>query len=198
MYQNVLSLEGNQLKDAAKQVGLAPKGKSVEEKTNDMICTIEKLKPIKPTVERKTWSATETFRSIQGGLLCKGLYLVGDVDELEKEREPVIDVRDNFEFEESSLVSEMSHREFMSQDVTEDFEDSIDKNRSSKSGYSGLSFWGIGVGLSGCGKKKTKDSDTSEQYASSIHYQLVPVRSLHLTEADVVLRPDVIQKLQDI
>ena len=131
--------------------------------------------------------------------------MAGDVDKLEKERDPVIDVKDNFEFKGSSLVSETSHREFTSRDVTEHFKNSIDKNRSSTSGSAGLSFWGIDVSLGGHHIKKAKGSRKSEQdsknenrYASSVHYQLVPVRSLHLTKADVVLRPDVIQMLQEI
>ena len=204
VHKNVLSLDRSELKDTANEVDLDLTGKSAAEKTNDLKC-IEKLKPKKAAVERKTWSATEAFRSIQGGLLCRGIYLVGDVDELEKEREPVIDVKDNFEFKGSNLVSETSHREFTSRDVTEHFKNSIDKNRSSKSGAGGLSFWGIGLGLGGYHKKKTEDTDTNEKdskrekrYTSSVHYQLVPVRSFHLTEVDVVLRPDVIQMLQDI
>ena len=208
VYQEVLSLEGNEQNDDIRQVDLPTKDSkrnSGQGKTNNLKRSSDRVKPKRVSVKRKTWSAAEAFRSVQGGLLCKGIYLAGDVDELEKERDPVIDVKDSFEFKGSSLVSETSHREFTSQDVTDDFKNSIDKNRSSKSGSGGLSFWGIGVGLGGRHKKKTKDSDTSEQgskresrYASSVHYQLVPVRSLHLTKADVVLRPDVIQMLQEI
>ena len=205
VYQEVLSHGGNEQKDDSKHVDSAPEGVSSPEKANDLNRIPDKVKPNRAAVKRKTWSAAEAFRSVQGGLLCKGIYLAGDVDELEKERDPVIDVMDNFEFKGSSLVSETSHREFTSREVTEDFKNSIDRNRSSKSGSGGLSFWGIGVDLGGLYKKKTKDSNTSEQgsnrenrYASSVHYQLVPARSLHLTKADVVLRPDVIQKLQEI
>ena len=202
VYQNVLSLEGNELIDDTKQ--------------SDSVQVVSKELPtaLKPTdsqrnpdnVEPKsaTLSAAEAFRSVQGGLLSRGIYLAGDIDELDREREPVINVTDNFEFKGPCLASETCHREFTSETLTENFQSSIDINRASKSASGGLSFWGIDVNVDGR-SEKDKNTGTREQsnktvscFASSMHYQLVPVRSFHITKADIVLRPDVVQMLQRI
>ena len=37
-------------------------------------------------IDRINWTAAETFRLVQGGLLSRGIYLVNDFEKLEKER----------------------------------------------------------------------------------------------------------------
>ena len=62
--------------------------------------------------DRINWTATEAFRLVQGGLLCRGIFLAKDFEKLEKEREPVVDVSDSLEFKGTQLGQDVIQREF--------------------------------------------------------------------------------------
>ena len=158
-----------------------------------------------PETDRINWTAAEAFRLAQGGLLCRGIYLANDFDRLEKEREPVVDVNDDLEFKGTQLVQEVLQREFQSDQFRQIFEQTIDKNKKSGSVTAGLVIWGMGLGGgSGLTKKRlsekmVEDTNTKGQsYTASVHYQMVPIKSMHLTYKDIQLKHDAITELQNI
>ena len=156
-------------------------------------------------IDRINWTAAEAFRLVQGGLLSRGIYLVNDFEKLEKEREPVVDVNDDLEFKGAQLAQEVIQREFQSDELRQIFEQTIDKHKRSGSISTGLVIWGMGLG-GGAGVSKSRASEITveetkskgQSYVSSVHYHLVPIKSIHLTYKDIELKPDAITELQNI
>ena len=155
--------------------------------------------------DRINWTAAEAFRLVQGGLLCKGIYLAKDFEKLEKEREPVVDVSDSLEFNGTQLAQELIHREFHSDLLRHLFEQTLDKNKKSESMSAGLVIWGMGLGRGGGLTKKRGSEILAEEtklkgqsYVASVHYQMVPIKSIHLTYKNIQLKSDAITELQNI
>ena len=158
-----------------------------------------------PGASSETYSAAEAVRFIQGGLLCRGIYLADQLEELEKDREPVMDVRDDLRFRGAKSVQENVHKEFTSEQTTEIFEQTIDKNKMSGSGSAGLVVWGMGLSTVSSHSRKSQKEKTVEEtmkkgqkYASSLDCQFVPVKSIHLTYSDISLRSDAIDELKKV
>ena len=156
-------------------------------------------------IERDSWSAPELVRLIQGGLLCKGIYLSDQIDELEKEREPVVDVSDDLEFKGAQSNQEIIHREFHSKNKMELFDETIDKSERSVSGSVGVMVWGVDLGSQSSFTRKTKQENKEEQtekkfenYISNSHYQFIPVKAIHLTKNVIDLKPEVIKAIQNV
>ena len=117
----------------------------------------------------------------------------------------MIDVSDNLQFKGAQSIQQTIHKEFQSEGVKDMFEQNIDKNRRSRSGSAGLVIWGMSIGPGASYiRKHRKESEAtdkgtkSKMFYSSVHCQLVPVKSVHLTESDIDLKPEAISMLQAI
>ena len=135
--------------------------------------------------------AHEVFKSVQRGLLSRGVYFSKNLEKLSKERDHVIDAKGNLNFKAVSQIPTVIHHEFSSKMVWETFERNIDKHMQTRSISVGKNIWGINI-------SETFSDRESETFASSIHYQMVPVRCLYLTSSSMELRPEVISSLQAV
>ena len=122
-----------------------------------------------------------------------------------RRREPIVSVNDDLEFKGAQLAQEVIQREFQSDQLRQIFEQTIDKNKRSGSVSADLVIWGIGLGGGGGVSKRRVSEITAEEtkskgqsYVSTVHYQLVPIKSIHLTYKDIELKPDAITELKNI
>ena len=128
--------------------------------------------------------APEVVRSVDNGVLCRGIYFTEDIDRLVVDRELVINVSDDVVFSEEYLEQPMHHREFTSRESMYRFIDHIDKNVSKEMNILGIDTGG-----------RIGDADS---FIGCVHYQFVPVVSAQLSPDQLDLRPEVISALQDV
>ena len=135
----------------------------------------------------------EVFRNIQDGVLCRGVYFTQDLDQVLKERERVIDVKDDIEFKETTSIHKICNHQFKSEKLSDIFESNVDKHIPSRSATVGENIYGISIEGT-----KSENKVQVQGFLSSVHYQLIPVRTIHLLPKDIKLRPDVVDVLQQI
>ena len=70
--------------------------------------TLQKKTP----VQRTDITAVEAVRSVQAGILCQGIFLPEEVNEMVKECEMVKDESESLEFKKTRPVHEIFHNEF--------------------------------------------------------------------------------------
>ena len=132
-------------------------------------------------------SAPEVIRSVDNGVLCRGINFTEDIDRLVVDRELVTNISDDVVFSEEYLEQPMHHREFTSRESMYRFIDHIDKNVSK-----GMNIFGMDL------------ADTvgrigeAYSFVGCVHYQFVPVVSAQLSPDQLDLRPEVISALQDV
>ena len=193
--------EKNTVVETVEQGNLSDKGACPGSENKTAVEAVEQGKGEYLISERNT--AAEVVRFIQGGLLCRGVFLSKHFEELEAERDPVIDVNQDIDFKGAQSTQETFHRVFQSEQIMEIFDQTIDRNKMSMSGSGGVAVWGIKVDLQGAkskdAEKKTEKTDKATQnYISSAHYEVVPVKSIHLTMKNVDLKLEAISALQEI
>ena len=154
--------------------------------------------PEKPKAQKLDVTAAEAVRSVQGGILCQGIFLTESIDQLLQERDMVIDVSENLEFKETRSVHEIFHNEFTCTETMQTFVNHLDKNLSERSALLGVNIWGVSLGE--CDTHPTQLSSVGEagNYIASVHYQRIPMASVHITPNDIYLRPEVINALQHV
>ena len=74
-------------------------------------------------------TATEAARGVQGGLLCRGILLSDTIQELEAERDPVIDIKDGLEFVGAQSARETIRTVFKSKQKKQLFDRTLDRNQ---------------------------------------------------------------------
>ena len=153
-------------------------------------------RPEKPRTQRSDVTAAEAVRSVQGGVLCQGILLCEDVNELVQEREMVIDVSEILEFKETRSVHEIFHNEFTCKETMQTFVNHLDKNLSERSASLGVNIWG--VSLDRDGSQMGPPISKLENYFSSVHYQRIPVATVDIRPNEIQLKPEVIAALQHV
>ena len=156
-----------------------------------------------PVEDRVNWTDADIIRKCQGGTLRRGIYCTKDIDELVKEREIVIDVKDSIESKGPVSSVGIFHKECSSEKLTQIFQNNTDKSSCSR-GFSGsLSFYGVSAGAgysmsqADVSEKETINSK-HETYMAVVHYEMVPVKSFDITPDDLYLMPRALKKLQTI
>ena len=96
----------------------------------------------KPRTRRSDITAAEAVRSVQGGVLCQGIFFSENVDHLVQEHEMVIDVSEKLEFKETRSVHEIFHNEFTCKETMQTFVNHLDKYLSERSASIGVNIWG--------------------------------------------------------
>ena len=98
--------------------------------------------PEKPKAQKLDVTAAEVVRSVQGGILCQGIFQSESIDQLVQERDMVIDVNENLEFKETRSVHEIFHNEFTYKETMQTFVNHLDKYLSERSASLGVNIWG--------------------------------------------------------
>ena len=159
---------------------------------------------IRPLVEdRVSWTASETIRKIQGGYLCKGILLTDDIDELLKEREAAVEVKDNLAFSGPLAPVETFRKEYSSQLETQLYQNNIDKSSSSKAFSASASYLGANVGgAHSTARNKEHEENvgrfTNETYVAVMHCEKVSVKSVNISRHDLFLNQHLIKDLQHV
>ena len=96
----------------------------------------------KPGAVRSDLIASEVVRYVQGGVLCQGIFLAENIDQLVQERDMVIDVCENLEFKETKSVHKIFHNEFTCKETMQTFVNHLDKYLSERSASIGVNIWG--------------------------------------------------------
>ena len=172
-----------------------------------LVQVFEKVTPIdvaklniseKSRTRRSDITAAEAVRSVQGGVLCQGIFFSENVDHLVQEREMVIDVSEKLEFKETRSVREIFHNEFTCKETMQTFVNHLDKCLSERSASIGLNI--CGVSLDSCGLNCEKETPVMEleNYLSSVHYQKIPVATVDIRPNEIQLKPEVISALQHV
>ena len=141
--------------------------------------------------------ASEVFRTVEGGLLARGIYFGRNFDKFSDERDFVVDVTDDLEFTAPNPVNTIFHHQFNSQKIWEIFDKHIDKHINARSISVGENIWGVTIGK-GILESEGQGGHQDENFLSCIHYQMIPVRRIHLKPTNLQLRPEVIRSLQEI
>ena len=152
--------------------------------------------PEKPGVQRTDVTAAEAVRSVQAGVLCQGIFMSEEVNELIQEREMVIDVSENLEFKETRSVHEIFHNEFACKEAMQTFVNHLDKHLSERSASIGVNI--LGVSLDKADKHSREDTSQPQNFISSVHYQGIPVATVDISPDKLHLRPEVIDALQHV
>ena len=134
------------------------------------------------------WTEAEAVEKIEAGMLCKGILLCDKIEELTKDREPVIKVKTDLEFKGFRSASETFEKQFTSKKIQEIFEKNIDKCTSHQSNSASL----FSVNLA------NEQRSPSQLYACGIHYEMVPIMAIDLTTNTIELKPEVITALRQI
>ena len=159
------------------------------------------MEVVQPSEGRVNWSAAETIRNIQGGVLCKGIYLTDDIDELIKERETIIEVKDNLVFKGPISAVETFRKEFSSRKMAQTFQNNIDKSSSNKGFPGSFSFYGISASYSGSvmsdHNEEIKNS-RNENYMAVMHCEKVPLKSIDINRHELSFTPHAVEALRSI
>ena len=132
-------------------------------------------------------SGPEFIRSVDNGVLCRGIYFSEDIDKLVVDRELATNISDDVVFSEEYLEQPLHHKEFTSRESMYRFIDHIDKNVSM-----GMNILGIDL------VDTVGQIDEADSYVGCVHYQFVPVVSAQFSLDQLSLRPEVISALQDV
>ena len=73
-------------------------------------------------------TAAEAVRTIEGGVLCRGIFLCENTKQLVQERKMVIDVNENLDFRATRSVHEILHNEFTFDHIMQTFVNHLDKH----------------------------------------------------------------------
>ena len=97
---------------------------------------------------KENWTASEAVRKIEAGVLCKGFYFTGNVNDICFGKEIVINVKDSLEYKGNFSKQTIFHEKFSSHEMTDRFESNIDKLSSSwavsaQAGYMGVARGGF-------------------------------------------------------
>ena len=149
-----------------------------------------------PTEEQA--NASEVCRMANNGLLCRGIYYTSNLEELIKERDLVIDVRENLEFKSVDRERKIVHHDFTSQRKMKIFEDHVDKHIEPHSGSVGENIWGVSLDEALSQDWERKGHHGEENFVSTIHFQSIPAGCIDLMPHNIQLRPEVISTLQEI
>ena len=149
-------------------------------------------KPEELPSQRSDVTAAEAVRSVKGGVLCQGIFLSEDVNELVQEQEVVIDVSENLEFKETRSVHEIFHNEFTCKETMQMFVNHLDKHLPERSASIGVNIWGVSLDKASLSSCQTKNQ------VSSVHYQRIPVATVDIPSSQIHLRPEVVTALQHV
>ena len=154
--------------------------------------------PEKPGAQRSDVTATEAVRSVQGGVLCRGILFSANINELVQEREMVIDVSEKLEFKDTRYVHEIFRNEFTCKEKMQTFVNNLDKNLSERSASLGVNIWGVSLDTDGSNGKKGPPISELENYLSSVHYQRIPIATVDIRPSKIRLKQEVIATLQHV
>ena len=152
--------------------------------------------------DKENWTASEAVRKIEAGVLCKGFYFTGNVNDICFGKEMVINVKDSLEYKGNFSKQAIFHEKFSSHEMTDRFESNIDKLSSSWAVSAQAGFMGVARG--GFQKanikmdEMNKQEKTQSSYFSVVYCDKAAVKSVDITVKDVELTPDVIESLQKI
>ena len=143
-------------------------------------------------------TAAEAVRTIEGGVLCRGIFLCENTKQLVQERKMVIDVNENLDFRATRSVHEILHNEFTFDHIMQTFVNHLDKHLSERSASIGVNMWGVSLEKAIANSMKGSSVCETGNYISSVHYQIIPVTTVHISPNDIRLRAEVITELQGI
>lgn len=157
--------------------------------------------PVSASV-KENWTASEAVRKIEAGVLCKGFYFTGNVNDIGFGKEIVINVKDTLEYKGDFSKQTTFHEKFYSQEMTDRFERDIDKLSSSwamsaQAGYicaARGSFQKANVKEDEMNRQEEKESS----YFSVVYCDKAAVKSVDIPAKDVELTSGVIESLQKI
>ena len=152
----------------------------------------------KPRTQRSDVTAAEVVRSVQGGVLCQGIFLAENIDQLVQERDMVIDVCENLEFKDTRCVHEIFHNEFTCKETMQTFVNHLDKYLSERSASLGVNIWGVSLDDGGTNPTQVSSGCNMGNYIASVHYQRIPMATVHIMPNDICLRPEIIHALQHV
>ena len=152
----------------------------------------------KPRTQRSDITAAEAVRSVQGGVLCMGILLSENIDQLVQERDMVIDVSESLEFKETRSVHEIFHNEFTCKETMQTFVNHLDKYLSERSASFGVNIWGVSLDDGGMNPTQVSSGCKAGNYIASVHYQRITMASVDITPNDLCLKPETIHALQHV
>ena len=149
----------------------------------------------------ENWSPAEAVRKVQGGTLCKGMYLTDNLLDEMDDKEAVVKIKDTLEYKGTVSPQEIFQEEFHSQSMTDVYMHNTDKATFFKAGLSSkVSHWGhLDVGFNDS-KELNQEVRRKEEgtFVSVVTCEKIPVKAVDLTLEDMELEPAVIEELQNI